>query len=197
MEKAFARAQAFVARWEGGFVNHPSDPGGATNRGVSIRFLRSIGCDIDGDGDIDIDDIKAITPEIAARLFHTHFWLPAGCDKLPPLVAGVVYDGAVNMGISRAIKQLQATCNRFAGNNLLVDGCVGPRTLARIKELCQSVSNQEQLAMAVIRERDVFYHGLAGMDARYKTFLNGWLNRTKALRHWVTREAQLMREQEP
>ena len=73
----FEKAHAFVARMEGGFVDDPADPGGTTNYGVSLRFLKSQGLeagDIDGDGDIDADDIRALTPERAAGVLRRAFW---------------------------------------------------------------------------------------------------------------------------
>ena len=102
MRSIFARAHAFTARWEGGFANHANDPGGATQYGVSLRWLRGIGCDLNGDGDIDAADVKAVTPELARDLFRIHFWETAVCDLLPPLIAVPLYDAAVNMGTQRA-----------------------------------------------------------------------------------------------
>ncbi len=201
MQSTFMRAHAFVERWEGGFVNHKNDPGGATNRGVSLRWLRAIGADIDGDGDIDIDDIKAVTPEIARDLFHIHFWQAAACDALPPLVAVVVYDGAVNMGVSRAVRQLQEACNRYVGMPLVVDGGMGPRTLGRVNALapCGDRAKQIELTRSIVNAREEFYRRLAskpptinaaGQSIDYRAFLGGWLNRTGSLWGWVRQAAR-------
>lgn len=147
MRDIFEKAQAFVARWEGGLVDHDNDPGGITNRGVSLRWLRAIGCDIDGDGDIDQDDIRAVTPEVAANLFYTHFWVAPGLSALPPLVGVAIYDGAVNMGAGRAVRQLQAACNTVSRDQLEVDGRIGNQTLRRVRALCTAMCGG-QLAVA-------------------------------------------------
>lgn len=193
MQDIFDRAQAFVARWEGGLVDHPNDPGGITNRGVSLRWLRAVGADIDGDGDIDQDDIRAVTPEVAAQLFHRHFWIGPGVHLLPPLVAVAVYDGAVNQGAGRAVRQLQAACNSMSREPPLVaDGCIGGRTLARVQALCGAAA-ERQLAVCdmVITEREGFCRGLSrrpptltGGGVDYRPFLRGWLARTGSLRGW-------------
>ncbi|NHZ48606.1 glycoside hydrolase family 108 protein [Nitratidesulfovibrio liaohensis] len=189
----FDRAQAFVAKWEGGLVDHPNDPGGITNRGVSLRWLRAIGVDIDGDGDIDQDDIRAVTPEVAASLFHEHFWVATGVNLLPPLVAVAIYDAAVNQGGGRAVRQMQAACNTVSRDQLVVDGDLGGKTLARVQALCTGMGGG-QLAVCdiVITAREQFYRELANRQPRtvdgayvdYRPFLRGWLARTNSLRGW-------------
>lgn len=199
MRDIFERAQAFVARWEGGLVDHANDPGGITNMGVSLRWLRSIGADIDGDGDIDQDDIRAVTPEVAAGLFLKHFWAASGVCMLPPLVAVAVYDAAVNQGAERAVRQLQAACNRVSRDLLVVDGKIGVRTLARVRALCGELGGH-QLAVCdiAITERERFYRELAarpprmtenGQQVDYRPFLRGWLSRTGSLRMWCSQLA--------
>lgn len=194
MQDIFDRAQAFVAKWEGGLVDHPSDPGGITNRGVSLRWLRSIGADIDGDGDIDQDDIRAVTPEVAAQLFHQHFWVAPSVHLLPPLVAVAVYDAAVNQGAPRAVRQMQAACNTVSRDQLVVDGDLGGKTLARVQALCGAMGGG-QLAVCdiLITAREQFYRELAsrppkrladGQVVDYRAFLRGWLSRTGSLRGW-------------
>lgn len=74
---SFNKPHAFTAKWEGGYCNDPDDPGGATNYGISLRWLKSLGLnqgDIDRDGDIDASDIRALSKEQAAALFKEKFW---------------------------------------------------------------------------------------------------------------------------
>lgn len=145
MDSDFTRAQQFTARWEGGLTDHPADPGGITNHGVSLRWLRELaqeecrkvarscdgsnahdgkhghsltGLDFDADGDIDADDIRACTKAQAAQLFKKHFWDATKCAKLPLPMAIVLYDGAVNMGAPRATRQLQQAMNVVGDSHL-------------------------------------------------------------------------------
>jgi lysozyme family protein len=125
----YRRAFAVVHGHEGGFINHAKDPGGATNHGVSLRYARSKGLafDLDGDGDVDEWDIRRITPEQAMAAFYHDFWRPCRCDELPPDLALLVYDSAVNNGAAQAIRWLQ----RAAG--VREDGVFGPLTLAGVQ----------------------------------------------------------------
>lgn len=181
---SFDRAHAFVARWEGGFVNHPSDPGGATNHGVSLRWLRSIGMDVNGDGDITVDDVRALSPGMAKDLFHTHFWRPCACGAFSLMAATVLYDGAVNMGVSRSVRLMQRACNSFPGQRLAEDGRMGPLTRERVYDDFPTPGRELDLCRAALDERDAFYRRLA-KEPRYRPFLRGWLNRTAALRDFL------------
>ena len=76
-QEVFEAAHAHVAKWEGGYFDHPNDPGGVTMYGVSLMFLKGLdlwGGDIDGDGDIDRDDVLAVTKDTARDIFKRHFW---------------------------------------------------------------------------------------------------------------------------
>lgn len=199
MQDIFPHIHALVAKWEGGFVNHKNDPGGATKYGVSLHWLKSIGFDVNGDGLVDIQDIHALTPELATGLFRTHFWESANLDALPPLVAALIYEGGVNMGTPRAVKQLQKVCNQVQGGPLLkVDGVCGPVTAARVRQLCVSAYSQLTLCRNVLNTREEFYRQLAarepyrknGQLIDYRPFLKGWLNRAADVWRWLQEYAK-------
>ena len=173
MTSSFARAQAFVARMEGGFVNHPSDPGGATNHGISLRFLQGQGLsvgDIDHDGDIDADDIRALTPETAAAILRKNFWEPLKLDMLPDALALVLYDTSVNMGPGTARRLTQQALG------VEVDGKWGPKTWAALMRC-----NGAQTARAVIRLRHGSYTALVANNRKLEAFYTGWMHRLAAL----------------
>lgn len=172
----FTLAQPFVAKWEGGLVNHPADPGGLTNFGISLRFLRDLGHDVDGDGDVDAADIKALTPAGAADLLKQEFWTCQDLDSFPSLTAIAHYDASVNCGRYRAVKLLQSACNAFPGPQIKEDGKIGPRTRARVASL-----DDKSLAEKCVLVRQDFYRRLAVSDQKFQVFLKGWLNRTADL----------------
>lgn len=193
---SFSQAHKFTSLWEGGFVDHASDPGGATNYGVSLRWLKEIGFDVNGDGDIDQNDIRALTPEAAQRLFLTHFWNASNLSVLPQRIATAVYDANVNMGIRQSIIFLQSACNTFVGPRLLVDGIPGSRTAARVNDICRAGS-ELKLCQKTLEFRKEYYLRLssrepyknkAGKTIHYRPFLQGWLNRISALWDYITRE---------
>ena len=120
-------AKGIVLR-EGGFVNDPDDLGGATNFGVTIHTMRRLGLDLDGDGDVNIEDVKALQRDQAVDLFIEHYFVEPGLVALPELLQASVFDMYVNAG-SSAVKILQRLL-RDMGYVLTVDGIVGPQTLA-------------------------------------------------------------------
>ena len=120
-------AKGIVLR-EGGFVNDPDDLGGATNFGVTIHTMRRLGLDLDGGGDVNIEDVKALQRDQAVDLFIEHYFVAPGLVALPELLQASVFDMYVNAG-SSAVKILQRLL-RDMGYALTVDGIVGPQTLA-------------------------------------------------------------------
>lgn len=174
--KKYEWAYTYLAHHEGGFANHANDPGGATNYGVSIRFLRQEGIDIDGDGDIDLDDIRAITPAKAKAIYKAKFWIPARCDQIRSgLIATKVFDMAVNMGQRQAYKIVQRAINALQYKpSLIVDGAVGVKTLAAIN----SYETEDYVLMDAIREEQAdFYETLINQKPQLATFRLGWLRR--------------------
>ena len=182
---SFDTAHAFTAKWEGGLSDHPSDPGGITNYGVSLKWLRSLdkdSGDIDGNGDIDADDIRALTPAQAASLFYDKFWLPYTLESLPLIIAVAVYDFMVNAGPGQAIKELQRACNMLdtKGVPLAIDGGLGPKTRAFV-DSC----DHDALFACYQERRTRFYTELSQSRPDLAVFLKGWLNRTQDLSRYV------------
>lgn len=116
---------------EGGFANHPNDPGGATYLGITLYNWQTYGRDLDGDGDIDVNDLKAISKKDATDFYRAQFWNVLKADQLKSQeLANQVFDHGVNAGTSRAAKMLQYTLNQKFGKNLAVDGVIGAKTIA-------------------------------------------------------------------
>ena len=120
-------AEEIVAR-EGGYVNDPDDPGGATNFGVTIHTMRRLGLDLDGDGDTDSTDVRQLSREQAVDIFLRDYFERPGLERLPVCVQASVFDMYVNAG-SNAIKVLQRLLNQM-DEQVAVDGALGPLTLA-------------------------------------------------------------------
>jgi len=179
----FFTAMQTVFEHEGGFVNDPDDPGGATNWGISLRFLRQVGeIDADGDGffDFDIDrsgeidpgDIALLTRADAVKLYRDHWWDKHGYDDLPPYIAAKVFDLAVNMGALQAHKLLQRACRSIGPKELVEDGILGPRTRAVVNK-----ADPYALRAALRSEAAGFYRSLVASRPSLKKYLKGWLRR--------------------
>ena len=112
---------------EGGFVNDPDDPGGATKYGVTIGTLQSIR------GKATVADVKALTEKEAADIFKRYYFERPKINQLPAALQATVYDMQVNAG-SNAIKILQRLAAEF-GVKLAVDGVLGPKSIGAIDRL--------------------------------------------------------------
>lgn len=117
----FRRSLKEVLRWEGGYVNHPKDPGGATNRGVTQAVYN----DYLRDGGLPIQSVRNITEEEVADIYHRRYWNAVGADRLPTGVDYATFDYGVNSGPSRAL--------RYLGKSMKKGDSV-----ATIKALCSS-----------------------------------------------------------
>jgi lysozyme family protein len=118
-------AEGIVAR-EGGYVNDPDDPGGATNFGVTIHTMRALGLDLDEDGDVDARDVRGLTRARAVDIFVEHYFQRPRIAMLPEVLQASVFDMYVNSG-SNAVKILQRLL-RDMGLDIAVDGVIGPQT---------------------------------------------------------------------
>lgn len=160
----FYAAVELILRHEGGFVDDPKDPGGATKYGISNR---SHPVDRDGDGDIDADDAKLITVEEARNIYYENYWLPLRCNEYNWSIALCTFDSAVNQGCSAAIKMLQ----KAAG--VTVDGDFGQKTLSAVQRI-----GAERLVRDFQSLRIERYCGLVIKRPDMSKFLYGWIRRT-------------------
>ena len=151
---SFETVVHMVLEHEGGYVNHPSDPGGETKYGISKRAYPDV-------------DIAELTEDDAADLYKRDYWDRIKGDDLPVGVACVVMDYAVNSGISRASKALQSVCGISNG-----DGVIGPHSLASVWTTVKNDS-EESVINAVTEQRQGFIRALS----IYDTFGKGWERR--------------------
>jgi len=117
-----------IIRREGGYVNDPDDPGGATNFGVTIHTMRRLGLDLDGDGRITAEDVKRLTEGQAVEIFLQHYFKKPGIADLPEIVQASVFDMYVNAG-ANAVTILQKLLRQM-DFEIAVDGVIGPQTAA-------------------------------------------------------------------
>lgn len=152
-------AREIVAR-EGGFVNDPADPGGATNFGVTLNTLQRLGMDLTGDGAIRIDDLRRMTAAQAEAIYVDHYFTRTGLDGLPEVLQPSVFDMYVNSG-ANAVKILQRLLTQM-GFACDPDGQIGPQTLEASAAAYHAAPDFLADAYGIARRN--YYYALA--DAR-------------------------------
>lgn len=160
---AFLRAFQFTCSpmVEGGFSNDERDDGNWTGGKQGVGALNGTKYGISAKAYPALD-VKSLRAEQARDIYERDYWLAAKCDQLPPRLALCHFDCAVNVGVERAAKILQAALD------VAQDGVVGPHTIAAAR-----VMDQNESCVAYLGQRALFYAGLA----KFKTFGLGWLRR--------------------
>lgn len=153
MQSVHTIAEEIVAR-EGGYVDDPADPGGPTKFGVTIHTMRSLGLDLDRDGDIDAGDVRLISRAQAVAIFVEHYFTAPGIGRLPGALQPSVFDMYVNAG-SNAVRILQRLL-REMGHDLVVDGRIGPLT-ARAAHAALAQAPDHLVDAYGIARRDYYY----------------------------------------
>lgn len=171
----FKDAISTVLKHEGGFVDHPADPGGATNFGVSLRFLTSLPktiADLNKDGKVDRTDIKNMTVAQASMLYESQWWNKYSYGTInDQALATKLFDTAVNLGASQAHKLMQRALVSL-GVSVVVDGVLGPKSIAAI-----NACNAVKLLQALRAEQAAFYMRLIKQKPSFKVFEKGWMAR--------------------
>ena len=152
-------AQTILAR-EGGYVNDPDDPGGATNHGVTVHTMRRLGLDLNGDGKVDAQDVRVLSAEKALQIFVDEYFHKPGVSALPELLQASVFDMYVNAG-NNAVKILQRLLNQMR-ISVAVDGVLGPLTAKAAAHAMAAAPDYFVDAYGIARRN--YYYALA--DAR-------------------------------
>lgn len=174
----FQSCVSYVLENEGGLSKHPSDPGGTTNMGISLRFLREIDQDslkrIGIFGDVNEQTIVDLTPDQAEKLYYSEFWLTAPFDKIMNSIIGkYIFDMSVHHGLSQAVRLTQRACcsAQKMKDYLKDDGLFGAKTLQAVNQA------SFMLIPALISERTGFMRQLVAVNPKLEVFLDGWLTR--------------------
>ncbi len=174
-------AKEIVAR-EGGFINDPDDPGGATKFGVTIHTMRRLGLDLTRDGVVDVSDVRALTREDAIRIFIDHYYHQPGIARLPGALQASVFDMYVNAG-ANAVKILQRLL-REMGQEVDVDGLIGPQTVTAAEAATRAAPDHIADAYGIARRN--YYFRLADGRPASRKFTRtraggkgGWIRRAE------------------
>jgi lysozyme family protein len=166
----FLQALPFVLEMEGGYANHPSDPGGATNFGITQltynqwRVAKGLKW----------ANVRHITEEEVQAIYHERYWTDGHCDSLPWPVSLAHFDACVNHGIGNATKLLQKALG------VTPDGVIGPVTEAAIHR-----ADPDRLLNDMGWTRLRFYFDICQRRPASKVFLMGWVLRLLKLRKRV------------
>jgi len=174
-------AEDIVAR-EGGFVNDPDDPGGATNHGVTIHTLRRLGIDVNRDTRIDVADVRALGRGQAVQIYLEHYHKRPGIGALPEALQASVFDMYVNAG-ANAVKILQRLLGDM-GFPCDADGTIGPQTIRAVALAFEAAPSHLADAYGIARRN--YYYALADKRLASRKFARrrdggkgGWIVRAE------------------
>lgn len=153
----FDFALKHLLKHEGGYVNHPRDPGGRTNLGVTQRAWEEY-----KGNPVDEQEMRSLTQEMVTPFYKTRYWNLVRGDELPAGVDYCAFDVAVNSGVGRAVRFLQLA------SGVVADGLIGPGTMNAIAK-----ADPKELVKKMCQERREFLHRLDTFD----TFGKGWMRR--------------------
>lgn len=159
MQTNYNKCLETILHHEGGYVNHPKDPGGETNLGVTKRVYEEWG---------GTKDMKDLTVEDVAPIYKKNYWDKIKGDNLPSGLDLCVFDFGVNAGPGRAAKYLQTMIGTVA------DGGIGPNTLKAVESYVEKMGLQEAITEYQSRRQD-YYESLS----TFSTFGKGWTRRVR------------------
>lgn len=172
-----------IIRREGGFVDDPDDPGGATKHGVTIHTLRRLGLDLDGDGDVDRSDVGMVSASLAEDILLREYFVSPRIAELPEPLWATVFDMQVNAG-AYAVRILQKLLNKM-DFPCVIDGMIGPETLKAVRAAFAAAKGVMVDAYGI--ERRNYYFALADRRPKMRKYCRtragekgGWIRRSEA-----------------
>ena len=181
MQTVTTIAEEIIAR-EGGFVDDPDDPGGATNYGITIGTMRRLGVDMDGDGDVDRRDVQKLTRAKAHDILIEHYFRRPGLARLPEVLHATVFDMQVNAG-SNAIRILQRLLRQM-GEDVVADGKIGPQTIGAAHRAADAARDHFADAYGIARRN--YYYAIGDRRPASRKFARrrdggkgGWITRAE------------------
>jgi lysozyme family protein len=171
-----------IVRREGGYVNDPDDPGGATKFGVTIHTMRALGIDLTGDGRVTEADVKLLALEQAVAIYVKHYFDAPRICELPDPLQSSVFDMQVNAGCN-AVRLLQTLAGQF-GQPLTADGQIGPKTAAAVERAFVAAPDHLVDAYGIARRN--YYYRLADRRPASRKYARrtdggkgGWITRAE------------------
>lgn len=174
----FAVALEHILEFEGGYVDHPKDPGGATNFGITRKTLASWR-GVSPWWDLPKLEVKGLNHKEVAEIYFHKYWIACGADQLPPASGLTLFDYAVNSGPTRALKGLQMVLK------IHIDGVFGNSTKQAFDRYVERLG-EKHLVTQLVAQRHSFLKRLSS----YKIFGKGWSNRLAALKQMAMKIAK-------
>ncbi len=178
-DKKFESAVHVVLDHEGGLTDNPSDPGGITDYGISLRFLRAAGIDgnMNRDNHIGPEDIRALNPTQAKNIYYKYFYKKYNINNVvSTILATSLLDMSVLMGGQEAIELMQMALNKIVESHVIVDGILGSNTLALI-----NMANSYNLNSRFKDQCILHFQNLVARNGKLEIFMEGWKNRVDSL----------------
>ncbi len=175
-----------IVKREGGFVDDPDDPGGATNHGVTIHTMRRLGIDLNRDGKVDTADVRRLSREQAVKIYIEHYFDAPRIGSLPDILHATVFDMQVNAG-AQAVVILQRLLTEM-GFPCTPDGVVGPQTIRAAHLAAEAAPSHLADAYGIARRN--YYYAIGDARPASRKYARrrdggkgGWIRRAEEFFH--------------
>jgi lysozyme family protein len=152
--ESYNAALTRLLRDEGGYTDHPSDPGGPTNFGITLADARRY-----WKGNATADDVRALPQSVARKIYREHYWNALRCDELPAGVDYAVFDYGVNSGIGRAGKVLRRVLTLSDRTSAVSDDVIAAARAAAARDVVTGICTERLAFLKSLKTFPVFGRG--------------------------------------